>query len=107
MFATDSVDNMRVIAQEASGHSISGRRITQDKLWRMFDSAERTESGVLVGISGEVAVDYTEVAEDGERSNDERCIEVGEGLPIRYLTGIEPLGNKEWDQLADLQAQLA
>jgi hypothetical protein len=67
---------------------------------RVNPVAARSYKGILLLLSPKVYSDFsiTKAEERGEIS-----ISVGEGLPHSYIVGVEPLGQREWDFLSELQ----
>lgn len=68
---------------------------------RFFQRAKRERKGIVLTIGNALARDFTvhTVRNDPEDS----YVQVSGGLPIKYITGIEPCGQYEWDVLANLK----
>jgi hypothetical protein len=87
------------IKEEASPHGI-----TEEQLVGLFKETTAQCEGVLLGISSSITQDFKEGAFAGK---DQKSVIIPQGgLPIKYITGIEALGQYEWDQLITVQESL-
>lgn len=65
------------------------------QLENYYQKLRNRRRGVLLGIRSSV------LALGIQKSLDEDLVLITEGLPIDYITGIEPLGDFEWDQILE------
>ena len=79
---------------EAAQHGVDKRTIN-----RLFREAEITRKGVVISISKRVKEDFEVKPVD----RDQKSIVTLSGLTIDYITGIEPLGKYEWEELEKIQ----
>lgn len=72
--------------EEAAEHGIS-----EETIRKLIEEAQNSRKGVVVTLSKRVKKDFKETKVD----TDQRSISAPSGLPIEYITGIEPLGEYE------------
>jgi hypothetical protein len=65
--------------------------------------ARKTRKGVVLILSNKIKDDYEVTLGEGY---DQYRIVANEGLPLFYITGIEPLGDYEYDFLAKIQEEV-
>ena len=97
MYMFDDEDLENEFLEEAAKHGVNKRQ-----LHNLIREAERTRKGVLVTLSRKMVADFEERA---GVDVDQRSVITPQGLPIEYITGIEPLGQYEWDELEKLQKE--
>lgn len=90
------VDFDDIVVPEGVTHGITPR--TMELLY--YEA--RKYKGILIGVT-EAVTQYGEITTAIE---DERYAIIPEGLPIEYITGIEPLSDHEWDILTGMQDSL-
>ena len=82
--------------------------VPQGYSWLEFEAlcnkAEQARKGVLLGFSEEIATDFV-LDTSNEDSAEYSFVALG-GLSIAYLSGIEPLGDYEWNVMTTLQDAL-
>ncbi len=72
----------------------------EDQLVKLRRKA-KSRKGVIIALSNSLSSDFE--LKSQENVPKECYIEVPDGLPIEYVTGIEPVGQYEWDALAKMQ----
>ncbi len=83
------------LREDAHQHGIS-----MSKLIDMERQARACRSGVVLGLSADIERDFEVVYEH----DNERAVRVdASGMPLQYITGIEPAGHYERDVLIKLQ----
>lgn len=100
MYALDSPERMVTFLAEAKSHGVI---MTEHRVEDMWNEATRLRKGVIVGISSDIAQDYEE---DNTQDVDQCSVTTVEGLSLRYITGIEPQGDFEWEWLVALQERV-
>lgn len=74
--------------------------MTEKDIRRIIREAEARRKGVLLTLSKRLKEDFEEISEG---FGDEHCVITQGGFSIDYITGIEPLGQYEWEELEKLQ----
>ena len=97
-FILTSADARAAFLEDAHEHGMAEAEARQ--LWK---DAAHLRKGVVVGVSEDIAHDYPE---DASMDEDQRSVPLEIGLPLKYITGIDPRGDYEWRQLVALQETL-
>jgi hypothetical protein len=77
--------------------------LSEDALVKLRREA-KNRKGVIIALSASLPKGFKPNTQKGVPN--ECYIDTPEGLPIEYITGIEPLGQHEWDVLMEMQRGL-
>ena len=90
---------LKEVFEEAAQHGID-----EDKLKQLVKEGNASRKGVVLSLSRKLIEDFKEEPDpDAPSADDQKKITLKDGLPIDYITGIEPIGQYEWDELVKIQ----
>lgn len=97
MYMFDDDKLLNEFIHEAMEHGMDKKDVRH-----LIREAEVKRKGVLVTLSKRMKEDFEEKA---DVADDQRSVITSDGLPLDYITGIEPLGQYEWEELEKLQQE--